>query len=203
MENNNDSQSIISPVILINETETQSDSDSVWVADVLQSGNGFDRLYMKYCEQIFRYHIARTGDKEEAQDLTSQTFIAALERLSSFRAEGSFAAWLFSIAHHKLVDHYRRKKRIEASSQAVLETEQFIPIDEIMQNRSEFSHILAAMDRLNDERAEAVRLRFFGGLKSKEVATVMGKSESAVKMLVLRGLNDLRASLAYKSAEGR
>src|SRR5664279_1259537 len=82
----------------------------------------FVALYQRHYQRVYVYHLARTGNEQDAQDLTSETFLAALDSLSAYRPEGnhserseySFAAWLFGIAHHKLADFFH--KRVPQSS---------------------------------------------------------------------------------------
>jgi RNA polymerase sigma factor (sigma-70 family) len=75
------------------------------------SPEAFAELYRLYLPQVYRYHLARSGDQSTAQDLTAQTFIAALEGLPGFRGQGSFIAWLMGIARRKLALHYRSQRR--------------------------------------------------------------------------------------------
>ena len=75
-----------------------------------QEPHVFAGLYHRYLDRIYHYHLVRTGSVEDAQDLTSQTFLAALEHIDAYRGQSSFCRWLFSIAGHKLVDYYRRRR---------------------------------------------------------------------------------------------
>jgi RNA polymerase sigma factor (sigma-70 family) len=77
------------------------------------------QLYDRYVERIYRYHLARTGCPAEAEDLTSETFRAALEGLDRCRPEQA-AAWLVGIARHKQADQLRRSGRV-VSLEALLE----------------------------------------------------------------------------------
>lgn len=61
----------------------------------------FTELYHRHLPGIYRYHLARTGHVQEAEDLTAQTFLTGLESISSFRGQGRFASWLFGIARHR------------------------------------------------------------------------------------------------------
>ena len=70
----------------------------------------FGELYGRYVERVYRFLLARMGSTEDAQDLTSQTFLAAWERIDSYGGRGSFGGWLFGIARHKLADHYRQRR---------------------------------------------------------------------------------------------
>jgi RNA polymerase sigma-70 factor (ECF subfamily) len=156
----------------------------------------FTELYHRYLTAIYRYHLARTGHVQEAEDLTAQTFLTALESMRSFRGQGSFVAWLFSIARHKLADHYRRS-RDELPLEQAEELHSPLPLpEEIAHNRLELARVAQVLRLISPERAEALVLCLFGGLSLAEAARTVGKSEAAVKMLVHRGLCDLQERLA-------
>jgi RNA polymerase sigma-70 factor (ECF subfamily) len=156
----------------------------------------FTELYHRYLPGIYRYHLARTGHVQEAEDLTAQTFLTALESIRSFRGQGSFSSWLFGIASHKLVDHYRRS-HIELPLEAAEELHSPVPLpEEAALQRIELTRVTQVLRLISPERAEALVLCLFGGLSLAEAAQVVGKRESAVKMLVHRGLCDLQERLA-------
>jgi RNA polymerase sigma-70 factor (ECF subfamily) len=156
----------------------------------------FTELYHRYLPGIYRYHLARTGHVQEAEDLTAQTFLTALESIRSFRGQGSFSAWLFGIASHKLVDHYRRS-RTELPLEEVEDYHSPIPLpEEAALQHLELARVVRVLRLISPERAEALVLCIFGGLSLAEAAQVVGKSEAAVKMLVHRGIYDLQERLA-------
>jgi RNA polymerase sigma-70 factor (ECF subfamily) len=156
----------------------------------------FSELYQRYLPGVYRYHLARTGQVQEAEDLAAQTFLTALEAIHGFRGQGSFAAWLFGIASHKLVDHYRRR-RPELPLELAEEMHSPDPLPETaVLQRLEIGRVAHALHLLSPERAEALVLCLFGGLSAAEAAQTMGKSEAAVKMLLHRGLAELQERLA-------
>jgi len=156
----------------------------------------FSELYHRYLKGIYRYHLARTGHVQEAEDLTAQTFLTALESLRSFRGQGSFAAWLFGIASHKLADHFRRS-RVELPLEEAEGLHSPIPLpEEAVLQRLDIARVARVLRLISPERAEALVLCLFGGLSLREAARMVGKSEAAVKMLVHRGLCDLQERLA-------
>ncbi len=153
-------------------------------------------LYQRHLPQVYRYHLVHTGSVTDAQDLTSQTFMAALEGIRSFRGTGSFAAWLMGIARHKCALFFRKRKP-ETQLETVAELAD--PGDSAEQGAEkqlQISLIQRALRSLSPERAEAISLCLFGNLTAAEAGRVLGKSEAAVKMLVFRGLRDLRADLS-------
>ena len=158
--------------------------------------DAFCELYQRYLPGIYRYHLARTGQAEEAEDLAAQTFLTAWEAIGSFRGQGSFAAWLFGIASHKLVDHYRRRRdELPLDVAEDQPSPQPLPEDAAIQHL-EMGRVARALRLLNPERAEALVLVLLGGLSMAEAAQTLGKSEAAVKMLVHRGLAELKERLA-------
>jgi RNA polymerase sigma-70 factor (ECF subfamily) len=158
--------------------------------------DAFSELYQRFLPGVYRYHLARTGQVQEAEDLTAQTFLTALEAIHGFRGQGSFAAWLFGIASHKLADHYRRRRpELPLELAETVHSPNPLPEDAAVQ-RLEMRRVTRVLRLLTPERAEAVVLVLFGGLSMTEAAQTLGKSEAAVKMLVHRGLSELKERLA-------
>jgi RNA polymerase sigma-70 factor (ECF subfamily) len=141
---------------------------------------------------VYRYHAAHTGNVKDAEDLTSQTFMAALEGIRSFRGDAPFAAWLMGIASKKRFLFFRGR-RPEVPMEAALQTPSpGLPTDKAAMSRLRIESISRALKQISADRAEALILRFFGELSMAEIGSVLNKSEAAVKMLVARGLQDLR-----------
>ncbi len=152
----------------------------------------FAELYRRYANNVYRYHMAHTGNVKDAEDLTSQTFMAALEGIHSFRGSGSFMAWLMGIAARKRALFFRgRRPEIPLESALKLPSTE-ASTDQAVLYRLQIDSISRALKQLSRDRAEALILRFFGGLTNSETGRLLGKSEAAVKMLLARGLQDLR-----------
>jgi RNA polymerase sigma-70 factor (ECF subfamily) len=160
----------------------------------------FGELYRRHVTRVYRYHMAHTGNVKDAEDLTSQTFMAALEGIGSFRGAGSFAAWILGIAARKKAMFFRRIKpeiQIETADQVPNSS---LLTDQLANQRLRLDSITRALKQISPERADAIALCFFSELTYAEVGVVLNKSESAAKMLVTRGLQDLRkrTSLAFE-----
>jgi RNA polymerase sigma-70 factor (ECF subfamily) len=162
------------------------------VRRALTDADAFAELYRRHVKQVYRYHIAHTGSVTEAEDLTSQTFMAALEGLRSYRGSSSFASWLMGIASHKRALFFRgRRMELPLESAAQVASRE-LPTDQAALQRLQVASISEALRHISPDRAEAIVLCTFAGLTFREAAGLLRKSEAAVKMLVSRGLQDLR-----------
>jgi RNA polymerase sigma-70 factor, ECF subfamily len=173
-------------------------ADDDLVERALRDRAAFAELYRRYLPRVYRYALARTADAEQAQDVTAQTFLAALEGLASYRRTGTFLAWLLTIARHKASDLTRRQQLAAPLEQATELASHEPSPERIVAARLDLEQVRQALRGLAPERAEAFALRMFGELTVAEVAVVLGKSEAAVKMLVHRAVHDLRERLAFR-----
>lgn len=152
----------------------------------------FAELYRRHVQSVYRYHMAHTGNVHDAEDLTSQTFMAAMEGLKSYRGAAPYIAWLMGIASRLRARFFRGIKPEVPLDAAVHIPTPSLPTDKAAARRLQRDHILRALKKISADRAEALILCFFSGLSFVEAAQTLGKSEAAVKMLVSRGLQDLR-----------
>ena len=156
------------------------------------NAEAFAELYHRHVTRVYRYHMAHTGNVKDAEDLTSQTFMAALEGIASFRGDGVFAAWLMGIASRKRALHFRRARpEVPLDAAEEVAAPDLAP-DRLAGQRIQIQSVARALRQISPERADALSLVYFSGLSIAEAASALGKSESAVKMLVSRGLQDLR-----------
>ena len=170
--------------------------DARLVRQARTDANAFAELYRRHLTSVYRYHLAHTGNTHDAEDLTSQTFMAALEGLDAFRGTGPYIAWLMGIAS-KLRARFFRRSRPEVPLDAALHLPTpSLPLDKVSARRLQVEAILSALKQLSPERTEALILCFFSELSFAEAGHVLGKSEAAVKMLISRGLQDLRTRTA-------
>jgi RNA polymerase sigma-70 factor (ECF subfamily) len=167
-------------------------------ADLVQAARQdpgkFGEIYQLYMQRIYRYLYSRVGNTQEAEDLTAQTFLAALENIEKFRLDGCFPAWLFGIARNKVVDHYRKMRKISALE----EQEGHSPVDEPLAGiiHSERAAALSVLIRtLPEGERELLRLRYLAEMSFQEMARALKKSEDAVKKSLYRLLERLQRQL--------
>jgi len=150
--------------------------------------SAFAELYRLYVTRVYRYHMAHVGIAKDAEDLTSQTFTAALEKLGSFRRSGSFAAWLMEIAAEKRRNDIRGNRR-ELPIDAVLYYQSAtLPTDRVAMQRKEIEATSRALKQISPNPAEAIILTFFCYLSSPEVSRMLKKSTTTTQMLIARGI---------------
>ena len=156
-------------------------------------------LYQEYYDKIARYVYVHVGDKEEAEDIAGEVFLKAVKSLKSYREQGvPMQGWLFRIAHNLTVDYLRKmdKRRTVAIDSVVLLGNDN-PADTAEKN-IEFGRITEAMKQLTAEQREVLNLRFFGGLTSKEVGGILGKSDGAVREMQRAAIEKLRGIMGVE-----
>ncbi len=151
--------------------------------------------YDRYFPLLYRYALARTGRREDAEDIASQAFVRAVEAIDSFNYRGRpVLAWLYRITHNLVTDRVRRNQRRPAVALSEVSARD-LPVADDGLPRIE---LLDALSRLRDDQREVVVLRFMTSLTAREVGAVLGKSEAAVYSLQVRALANLRRALEEK-----
>jgi RNA polymerase sigma-70 factor (ECF subfamily) len=178
----------------------EAPEESALVQRARQSPQAFAELYDQHMTSVYRYLLAKVGDVQDAEDLTSQTFMEALEHLGSYRGEGVFRAWLLRIARNKAADHFRRRRplvALEEEADWVVDrsSETADSVETSAENHLQMALVARKLSTLSPDRAEAVALRIFGNLEVTDIARTMKKPEPAVRMLLHRGVRDLQAQL--------
>lgn len=166
----------------------------------------FRDLYRHYFPRVYAYVAYRVGSVQDTEDLVSEVFLRVVEGLGQFehRGAGSFAAWIFRIAQNHVAQHHRgqRRRSDAVSLDAVMELSSHLPLpDQIIQQKEQQARLHAAIASLSSRRQEVVMLRFFGGLRNREIAAVLGLDERTVASHLCRALEDLQRSFPDISAE--
>ncbi len=160
----------------------------------------FDGLYLLFADRVFRYLLARVGDADLAEEVTSQVFLRLLEKINMYRIGprdnvAIFSAWLYRMAYNKLIDVYRQERRLH---RVALEKAAHVTTGHLLERvhaRLDFEWLLEKLQLLNEQQREVLVLRFVEELSIAETAQVMQKSEGAVKALQHRALETLRRYL--------
>ncbi len=153
----------------------------------------FGGLYDRYFPRVYRYALARSRDRDEAEDVTSETFIRALGALHRYEPRTAFLAWLFRIARNAAIDRTRRRGReTPALQEARARPASAGDPERESLARERDRELRAALASLTEVQREVVTLRFFGGLSTEEICAVTGKGPSTVRGIQHRALLALR-----------
>jgi RNA polymerase sigma-70 factor (ECF subfamily) len=158
------------------------------------NAEAFRALYRHYFPRVYGYVAYRVGRTADAEDIVADVFLKLLENLGqfSYRGEGSFAAWLFRIAHNAVGQFYRRDNPTASLDEmADLQSDE-LSVDQAVQQREQFRQLREQVMQLSRRRQEIVTLKFFGGLRNIEIADVLGLDERTVAAHLSRAVADLQ-----------
>jgi RNA polymerase sigma-70 factor (ECF subfamily) len=152
----------------------------------------FDPLYRQYVDPIYRFIYRRTLERMTAEDLTSVTFMKALEKIGTYDpSKGVFGAWLYRIARNSITDHYRTHRPHEDIEDVWdLSSADDVAMD--TNDRLMYDKLKDALQKLGAEKREIVTLRLWEGLSYKEIAALTGKTETNCKVIFSRTIDQLR-----------
>jgi RNA polymerase sigma-70 factor, ECF subfamily len=178
------------------EQESRVESDEAALILASQADpRAFDALYRRYLARVYRYLRAHVGSDDEADDLTQQVFLKALDALPRYRPRGTpFVAWLFQIARHTAADAYRRRRPTvawDAVPEALHPLAEQEPEAAALRLEA-LAQLGVLLARLDARRRELLALRFAAGLTAPEIAKVVGKSPDAVKKQLSRTIQLLK-----------
>lgn len=168
---------------------------------IQQAQNGSDEafatLYREHVQRIYRYIYYRTRDEQLAEDLTADVFTKVIEGLPRYIDKGKpFIAWLYRIAHARVVDHYRRQDRRPTATNVEDANLSITPDMDTDLVKSHASRILMeAISTLTVDQQQVIILRFIEGLPIEEVAQQLGKKGNAIKALQFRAVRSLGSYL--------
>ncbi len=169
-----------------------------------QDGNSeaFGQLYDAYMERIYRFVYFRVEDQQTAEDITSQVFLKAWSNLDRFQfSRTPYLAWLYTIAHNAVIDHYRTRKVTTALDDVQLSQPDH---SELVENEIdltvEMRSVKMALRLLTDDQQKVLTLKFIEGMSNNEIARHLGKREGAIRALQMRGLQALAKQLEEKMA---
>lgn len=159
----------------------------------------FELIYNKWVNPVYKYLISRAWNKEDAQDITSQTFVAVLQALPRYRHNGHFEAWLFTIARNQLLDYQRKHKRESDFPESDEMPGTSLTSEGDPKHLEEVSHLRDMIHGLRGEEQELLRLRYTAGLAFGEIARLMNRNEDAIKKSIYRLQEKLQRMLEVEN----
>ena len=160
--------------------------------------DALEELYLLHFDRIYSYLHMSVGNRHDAEDLTTQTFLKMLESIKRFKWQAApFSAWLFRIAHNLAMDHFRATRRWQPEDEVPEPAGEVEPSAEAaaLQTIGRES-MLDLIEGLSPEQQQVLTLKFVFNLPNADVATVLGKTEGAIKSLQHRALVSLQKKIA-------
>jgi RNA polymerase sigma-70 factor (ECF subfamily) len=184
-------------------TERAVGESAEHLRDLVARGQQGDRdaleeLYLIHFDRIYSYLHVSVGNRHDAEDLTTQTFLKMLEKIGSFRWKSApFSAWLFRIAHNLAMDHFRARRRWQPEEEVpeppAHEAEPSAELEAMRTIGRE--SMLKLIEGLSPEQQQVLTLKFVFNLPNAEVAQILDKSQGAIKSLQHRALVSLQKQI--------
>jgi RNA polymerase sigma-70 factor (ECF subfamily) len=177
------------------------------VRELVERGQRGDRdaleeLYLIHFDRIYSYLHVSVGNRHDAEDLTTQTFLKMLEKIGTFKWRSApFSAWLFRIAHNLAMDHFRAHRRWQPEDEVPEPPGEEEPSAEAMAMQSLGRESMSRLiEKLSPEQQQVLTLKFVFNFPNAEVATILGKTEGAIKSLQHRALVSLQKQITKQQA---
>lgn len=157
------------------------------------NAGAFGELYDIYVAQIYRYIYYRVGSTVDAEDLAQQVFVRAWDAIGKYRKKSTpFIAWLMTISRNLVIDFYRaRKDNVSLDGDYEFASHDAGPV-ELAEKESERREITRSINKLSEEQRQIVLMRFIESYSYEEIASVLKKNESTVRVILHRALKKLR-----------
>ncbi|MFC3449717.1 sigma-70 family RNA polymerase sigma factor [Amycolatopsis speibonae] len=189
-----------------NDAAAEAAKAEAWeLVSAAQGGDtsAFGRLYDRYVDVVYRYVLFRLGDRDLAEDVTSETFLRALRRITSVSYQGrDVGAWFVTIARNIILDHVKSSRfRLEVVTDEVAEpngapignvgVQAVVGPEQQAISRATRAELLRCVAELGEDQRECIVLRFMQGLSVAETAAIMKRNEGAIKALQHRAVRRL------------
>jgi RNA polymerase sigma-70 factor, ECF subfamily len=163
----------------------------------------FGELYEINYQRIFNYALKRTASVQLSLDITSVTFLKAMNQINKYRwRDIPFAAWLYRIASNEINDYYRKEGRRNISIDQIAEladstdyADEVNQAEEELSKHEEFLLLHKKIAELPSMYQEVIALKYFEKKKIKDMVNILGKKEGTIKSLLHRGIEKLREKM--------
>ena len=173
--------------------------DTELVSHAREDKAAFGELYERYITRIYNYIYYRTGNAQDAEDLTAKVFMRAMHHIKTYDERGvPFSAWLYRIAHNLVANWHRDRSRrqIVPLEEFIGHGEQADMPEETAEAQEERERLLETLRQLPEERQQLLILKYVERLSNAEIGEIMNRTEGAIKSLYYRTLSVLRDELS-------
>ncbi|MDG1435946.1 MAG: sigma-70 family RNA polymerase sigma factor [Saprospiraceae bacterium] len=186
-----------------NKTISQEAMQAEWleVQAAQQNPAYFRPLYDRYFNQIFRFIFKRTGDENIANDICSQVFLKAIQKIGTYEYKGvPFSAWLYRVASNEVAQYFRNTQKNRV---VTVEEHTFSDLIDEVSEEGDFEKIrqsmLGALQQLKESDMVMIEMRFFEERPFKEIAQILSITESNAKVKTYRILEKMKKIMKKNS----
>ena len=159
----------------------------------------FPKFYDTYADKIYKYVFFRVGgNKELAEDLTQDIFVKALDAFDRYDTSVSVSAWIYTIARNHIINTIQKQKPQVSLEDTEAEASLRRDWGSVLETSFDENRLLEALDRLEEDEALLVRMKYLEGWKYDEISEILGKSSGALRVQASRTLRKLRGILKQK-----
>ena len=170
--------------------------DAALIARAREDRQSFTAIYQRYLNPVYLYCYVRLGNREAAEDATSEVFLKALAGLDGWRG-GAVAAWLFRIAHNVVIDVYRQRHAQADIAEADEIADPAISAEDAALEQVDYEDMRTALAMLPADQRAVLELQFTGW-SGAQIGAALQRSPGAVRMLRLRAIETLREIVAHE-----
>lgn len=180
----------------------QNEIDALVVKAQAGDQKSFGLIYDEMIDQIYRYVFFKTPSMEVAEDLTEDIFFKVWKNIKKYQKQKHpFSSWVFRIAHNEVVDFYRKNKEVIALNEIWQDEKTENKPETLVENAFIQKELHTALQTLPDSQSQVIVLKYINDLSNTEIAQTMNKSETAIRILLSRGLSKLKKVLGEKGFE--
>lgn len=180
-----------------NTSEEHVPDEAVLVEKAIgRDASAFGRLYDMHIDRVYKHIYYRVGNGTDAEDLTQLVFLKAWQSIGRYRRTASpFIAWLLTISHNLVIDFYRTRKDRAYLEAEVLVADSSLSPERAVESGFEQQRMRRAILQLGGIEQQVVTMRFMEGFEFAEIASVLGKREGNIRVILHRALVKLRTTL--------
>ncbi len=179
---------LLNPILTTPSFKTMSDEEALEQYLLSQNVNYFNLLYDRYTDKVYAKCISMLRDQELAEDATQEIFVKILLSLSKFSGKSKFSTWLYSITYNYCIDQIRKVKK--ENTVTVNDFSRIDQIDDDMYDseikETNVFRLKEVMERLSAEDKSILMMKYQDDLSIRDICNILDKTESAVKMKILR-----------------
>ncbi len=162
--------------------------------------NAFEELVLRYEGTVYNLALRMVSNREDAADMTQETFIKAYNSLSSFRGDSKFSVWLYRICSNVCLDFLRSKSRRPQTSLTSLDDDDDVQLDipdhaagpeEQLMKKLSMQSVSEGLERLPDKQRQILAMRELGGMSYAEIGQALSLEEGTVKSRIFRARKKL------------